>query len=82
MFDLQLLRRISVIASMSEQELEGARSHREAAGEVEAQLESLEATRGPQLTGEQIAALISQEAKLLEHFPPDLGRYPYPAWRK
>ena len=18
----------------------------------------------------------------LEHFPPDLGRYPYPAWRK
>ena len=20
--------------------------------------------------------------RLLEHFPPDLGRYPYPAWRK
>ena len=25
---------------------------------------------------------IDERMVVLEHFPPDLGRYPYPAWRK
>ena len=37
---------------------------------------------GSAQNGRKLEAELKQLEVALEHFPPDLGRYPYPAWRK
>ena len=61
MFDLELMRRLSSIADISEADAESARGHREGQEDND-RLESLEAT-APQISDEAVVAMISSDAR-------------------
>lgn len=61
MFDLELMRRLSSIADVSEADVESSRGHREGHEDSDG-LESLEST-APQISDEAVVALISDEAR-------------------
>jgi hypothetical protein len=66
MFDIELMRHLSIVATMTEAELEAARANRDFQDLPTDQLEGLEATFPvPKLTDEEVAALVSDEARLI-----------------